>query len=126
MRLPLDSGQVTGNNRYDAIIFNNPHAGSGSQTAQLVSQFKRSAFSVLAPGGEIHINVTKQLLINHKEIFPRLGLPDNKPSTLDNLPRFGDTRYYAPYIPQYTSGGAMRFYGEDPTRVRFLKNFVFR
>ncbi|MBI1881257.1 MAG: DUF2431 domain-containing protein [Chloroflexi bacterium] len=127
----LHSGRITKNNRYDAIIFNNPAVTinnhvDGPQTARLISLFRRSAYRVLAPGGEIHINVTKSLLLKYPEIYPRLGLPDNKASTLDNLPRFGQSRYYAPYTPHYSSGDPMQFYRDNPTNVRVMLNFVYR
>jgi len=128
----LGSGRITGNNRYDAIIFNNPAVTTaddrvdGSQTARLISSFRRSAYSVLAPGGEIHINVTQSLLLNYPEIYPRLGLPDNMDSTLKNLPRFGQSRYYAPYTPYYSSGKTMQYYRYNRTNVRIMLNFVYR
>jgi hypothetical protein len=123
----LESGAVTGFNQYDAIIFNNPYLGAGgSQTASLIAGFKQSARGQLSPVGAIHINVTQQLLLDYDDVARELGLPDNHPTTVQRVRRFGHTIYYAPYIPHYTSGDPMRWYREDPTRVSYLKNFVFR
>jgi hypothetical protein len=44
--------------KFDAIIFNNPHVGSGQTTASLISDFVQSARGQLRVGGELHINVT--------------------------------------------------------------------
>jgi hypothetical protein len=122
----LESGRVTGVSQYDAIVFNNPH--DGNRTASLIREFKQSARRVLAPGGEIHINVTKRLLQNHPEVWPELGVPNAKASTLNSLRTFRETDYYAPFMPHYTDGGAMNWYRYDPTgeRAGDLKNFVFR
>ncbi len=49
-----------------------------------------------------------------------LGLFDNSPSAIEELPIFGDTEYYAPYKPQYSSGSNF-----PPFQVRYLKNFRF-
>jgi hypothetical protein len=122
----LESGAVTGVNQYNAIIFNNPYADNGRQTASLIRGFRQSAQRVLAPGGEIHINVTQKLLLDHEDVAAALGLSNNNSSTVKNLPSFGQTKYYAPFTPHYSAGGAMNYYRGNPTRVANLKNFVFR
>lgn len=127
----LHSGSITGRNKYDAIIFNNPHAGDGPQTASLIREFRASARKILSPGGKIHINVTQALLIEHREAALALGVRDNRPSQVKKLPTFGPTqygpgtKYYAPYIPHYTTGGEMKHYWGDPNKAAGLKNRVF-
>ena len=123
----LESGAVTGQSRYDAVVFNNPYSGvGGTQTAALISSFRNSARQILTPNGAVHINVTRQLLLDFKDVALALGMPDNEGTTIDALPAFGQSAYYAPYYPQYSDGNIMRWYKEDVTRVRYLKNFVFK
>lgn len=111
---------ITGTRRYDAIIFNNPHAGSnntGPATAELITRFIQSARGLLKPNGEIHINATKAVLNEYSEVKAVLGLPTGT---------FGQSRYYAPYIPRYTTGGPFPSYAGDTLKSAKLLNFVFR
>ena len=62
----------------------------------------------------------------HPAVAMALGLADNRNSTIDSLPTFGQTKYFAPYIPKYTTGGPFPPYANDPFEVRKLKNFVFK
>lgn len=102
----LESGAVTGRNQYDAIVFNNPYDGpTGERTASLIREFTQSARRVLAPNGEIHINVTQALLKDVRGVASALGLADTRNSTLRSLRTFGQTKYYAPFTPHYTTGG---------------------
>ena len=118
--------QVTGNSQYDGIIFNNPHAGNGSRTADLITQFMWSARERLTENGEIHINVTKSVLTRYPQVASVLGLTDTRSSTINALSTFGQTIYYAPYVPNYTTGESFPYYANHgPASVGILKNFRF-
>jgi hypothetical protein len=125
----LEVGEI-GRSRYRAIIFNNPYANTGLETAELIRKFKASARNVLLPGGEIHINVTQELLINYRSVASELGVSDNRRLQVSILPTFGPskygpgTEYFAPFVPRYSSGGLMEFYWQTPDNARYLKNFV--
>ncbi len=118
----LESGAVTGRQLYDAIIFNNPFVEKDNDAANaaLIKAFLRSARTRLAPGGEIHINITQQFLMDYPSAARELGLFDNSPTAVASLPTFGSTEYYAPYVPQHSSGSNF-----PPFQVQNLKNFTF-
>jgi hypothetical protein len=107
-----------GNMKFDAIIFNNPHAGK--ETANLIEEFIQSARGQLRQGGEIHINVTQSLIESRQGVRQALTIPSN--ANLADLPRFIDSPYYAPYRAYYTQGDPFP-YGHD---VGTLLNRVFR
>jgi hypothetical protein len=124
----LETGPVTGVELYDAVIFNNPYASDGRDRshANLISAFIRSARTRLNKSGTIQINVTQTFLIRYALAAAELGLPDNSSERVAKLPRFGDTIFYAPYYPRYSTGEDIRWFDEDPTRVWYLKNFSLR
>lgn len=122
----LELGSVTGNNTYDAIIFNNPFAaiGNDSENAALIRNFLRSARTRLTPSGEIHINITQEFLRTYASAAQELGVFDTSRDALKKLPRFGSSKYFAPYIPQYNTGNPFPF--NSPYDVQYLKNFIFK
>lgn len=73
---------------------------------------------MLKPGGTMHVNVTKALVETYDEVakvlkYHKAGI-------------FLNSGYYAPFIPHYTKGDKMDFYGENPERSQYLQNYVFK
>ena len=95
----LESGAITGNNYYDGIIFNNPHASKNNDVANatLIQLFIQSARMQLNYNGEIHINITRRFIEKYPLSAEALGLYDTSPKALDSLNTFGASKYYAPY-----------------------------
>lgn len=106
--------------KFDVIIFNNPHAGSGSSTASLIEDFLESSLGQINPGGQIHINITEKLVRKYESVARALGL--SALEQLENIPRFGDSPFFVPFTPRYSTGGPILYYGKHPER---LLNFVF-
>jgi hypothetical protein len=107
--------------KFDAIIFNNPYAGMGdtvgTETRSLIERFIASGRGHLAEGGEVHINVTNRL---------RQKYPEVREVLVESTRRFGDSPYYAPHTPRYSTGAPMDFYRGHPERAEYLLNFVFK
>jgi len=122
----LESGAVTGSNLYDAIILNNPFVRikDDYSSARLIQNFIQSARTRLTSNGVIHINVTKEFLFDYPMSAEALGLFNNSRRNVERLPTFGDTEYFAPYMPQYNTGNDYPF--DSPLDVQKLKNLQFR
>jgi len=116
----LDVQYTRGRKYYDAVVFNNPHDGTGQSTANLIRKFKESAANVLKPNGEIHVNVTQRLLTNHSDsVGVELGTSNYSQSQIRDLPSFGNSKYYAPYQPSYTDGRPFRFISDSASHKNF-------
>jgi RHS repeat-associated protein len=110
----------TGIEKYNGIIFNNPHVEVkpvGSNTANIIAGFIVSARARLKPSGEIHINVTRKLVNDYQAIRNVLGVQTGL---------FGQSKYYAPFLPRYTAGGFFNYYFRSPYESAKLLNYIFR
>jgi hypothetical protein len=121
---------------FDAIIFNNPYVGAGGATgrvtADLIDRYVGSAKGLLAPGGEVHVNVTESLLVDQPEVREPLGVPpapEAKPQFMESphyAGPFSVSDYYAEYVPCYTTGAQFQGpYRGHPENVWYLHTFKF-
>jgi YD repeat-containing protein len=107
---------ITGQWKYNGVVFNNPHAGPDLATLNLLQGYTQSARTVLAPQGSTHVNVTKGFLTSHN--LPMSSQWLQSIYSGGGKGSFGTSPYAAPFIPKYTTGGYF------PPYIKYGSNFV--
>ncbi len=123
----LESGLYTQVGGRNVVIFKNPHTrlrNDDAGTAYSIRRFVASARNGLAPGGQIHINASKAVLLKSPLSRSALGVNSTDFSIYRN---FGESGYYAPYVPRHTdTENPIPNFEDKPERVQYFKSFAFQ